>query len=79
MLEAAIGENTAEDEPNAPPISIVNNCDDDLQKNGPSINANQARGMVCTIVITPTIVIMIPAIAEMTASMAPPIAEKMEP
>ncbi|KAL4260849.1 hypothetical protein AB1N83_009623 [Pleurotus pulmonarius] len=29
VLEAAIGENTAEDEPNAPPISIVNNCDDE--------------------------------------------------
>ncbi|KAG5220157.1 SET domain-containing protein [Salix suchowensis] len=29
VLEAAIGENTAEDEPNAPPISIVNNFDDE--------------------------------------------------
>ena len=34
---------------------------------------------VCTIVITPTIVIMMPAMAEMMDSMAAPIAENTEP
>lgn len=57
----------------------VEDCDNDLQQSQNGELATSKESVMHTVAIAPTIIIMMLAIAEMTASMAPAMAETTVP